>query len=331
MKNKITLILDASGSMSHVRSKVIETANKLVEKMKTESEAHKQRTEFTLVTFDDDVKFGRFKDVNIKKVEVLNKDDYVIGGMTALYDALGKSITDYKVSQDYDDEDCSFVIILITDGLENASKMYNHLKLSRLIKEVNGTDRFTVTVQTPSGSETSLTSLGIGRDNITSFTASNQGLQESVQKTSDGLTKFYGSRSAGLKSVKSFYTQTDATQVTKRDLSSLQKISNYQIVNVFNVSEIKPLVESFGIPYTQGCAYYQLTKPETISHKKEVLIQDSSGNVYSGQHARSLVGLIDGVDAKVTPGNHGQYTIYVQSTSVNRKLMPNTKVIVWKK
>lgn len=331
MKNKITLILDASSSMSHVRSKTIELANSLIEKMKTESEAHKQRTEFTLVTFDTNVRIGRFKDINIKRVNILNKDDYIPSGMTALYDAIGQTIDNYKSDQDYEDEDCSFVIIAITDGLENASRKYDEHKLRNLIKTVNKTERFTITVQTPSGSETQLLNLGIDKDNITSFTASSQGLKESEEKTSEGIQMFYKSRSLGTKSVKNFYTSTDATQVTKRDLSTLSKISNYKIVNVHNVCEIKPLVQSFGITYTTGCAYYELSKPETISHKKEVLIQDSNGNVYSGQHARSLIGLIDGVDAKVTPGNHGQYTIYVQSTSVNRKLMPNTKVIVWKK
>ena len=35
-------------------------------------------------------------------------------------------------------------------------------------------------------------------------------------------------------------------------------------------------------------------------------------------------------DVKVTPGDHGMFNIYVQSTSVNRKLVGGTKVLYYK-
>jgi hypothetical protein len=41
-----------------------------------------------------------------------------------------------------------------------------------------------------------------------------------------------------------------------------------------------------------------------------------------------MIGLPANADAKVEPGNHANYDIFVQSTSVNRKLPRGTKLIV---
>ena len=94
--------------------------------------------------------------------------------------------------------------------------------------------------------------------------------------------------------------------------------------------QIKPFVEAFlKTDYVQGSAYYELTKTEHIQASKSICIQSKKdGSVYSGSNARSLLGLPD-TEVKVSPVNT-DYTIYVQSMSVNRNLMPGTHLLVVK-
>jgi len=82
-------------------------------------------------------------------------------------------------------------------------------------------------------------------------------------------------------------------------------------------------------PYVIGTAYYQLMKTEKVQAGKGViLVEKGKPQVWAGQAARAMIGLPAGSDAKVEPGNHANYDIYVQSTSVNRKLPRGTKLIV---
>jgi hypothetical protein len=81
--------------------------------------------------------------------------------------------------------------------------------------------------------------------------------------------------------------------------------------------------------YVRGSAYYQLTKNEIVQPNKKVLIMEKGKRaIYGGVEAREMIGLPDGAKAKVTPGNHANYDIFVQSTSSNRKLVRGTKLIV---
>jgi hypothetical protein len=63
--------------------------------------------------------------------------------------------------------------------------------------------------------------------------------------------------------------------------------------------------------------------------KAIVLREPITGRIYSGHPARQLLGLpTDGTTrAKVTPGMMSKYQVFVQSTSVNRKLVGGTLLL----
>jgi hypothetical protein len=83
-----------------------------------------------------------------------------------------------------------------------------------------------------------------------------------------------------------------------------------------------------GRTYSPGTGYYELTKPEVVQSHKAIVIQDrSTGKVYGGDKVRDTLGLPKNVDAKVVPGNHANWKIFVQSTSGNRKLVRGTTVL----
>lgn len=102
--------------------------------------------------------------------------------------------------------------------------------------------------------------------------------------------------------------------------------SRFQILHVDNEVAIKDFVQSTGAKFKIGAGFYELTKMEEIQPNKEiVLVERSTGDMFSGSAARNLLRLPYGERGRRTKSDvpHG-YTAYVQSTSNNRKLMGNT-------
>jgi hypothetical protein len=109
-----------------------------------------------------------------------------------------------------------------------------------------------------------------------------------------------------------------------------QKLSSneFVFVPVNKTGPIKEVVESALGSYTIGHTYYQLTKSEEIQPQKELAIRDkNTGEVYSGHGVRHMLGLPDAY-VKVSPSSHRYFDIFVQSTSVNRKLLQGTEALV---
>ena len=138
-------------------------------------------------------------------------------------------------------------------------------------------------------------------------------------------------RTKGVRGTRSVFS-TGIDAVNKQTVSeSLEPMarSAYQIYEVHSKSEIRPFIQSKTGIYVRGNAYYQLTKTETIQANKSIVVVDKNTNkAYTGEHARDLIGLPRGQATRVRPDHNPQYEIYVQSTSVNRALMPNTRVLV---
>jgi len=116
------------------------------------------------------------------------------------------------------------------------------------------------------------------------------------------------------------------------DLSHILEVvpdSDYKIVNVYRKDRIDNFIENVtGSPYIKGCAFYQLTKKETIQPAKIVFIQDKKTNkVYQGDKARNLLG-IPKSKCQVYPEMNPDYQVYIQSTSLNRILIGGSKVLI---
>jgi hypothetical protein len=82
---------------------------------------------------------------------------------------------------------------------------------------------------------------------------------------------------------------------------------------------------------TRGTAFYQLMKPEkAVQEYKKICIRNKkSGAVYTGVEARELLHLPTSGTIRLVPGNHGEFDIFVQSTSTNRKLIAGTELLYW--
>ena len=128
----VVFILDRSGSMGGLESDTIGGFNSMLEKQrKIEGKAF-----ITTVLFDDQYELLHDR-VNIAKVNNITEKEYFVSGSTALLDAIGKTIAKEKAIQDTlgkNEKADKVLFVIITDGLENASKEYNSSTVKKLIE-----------------------------------------------------------------------------------------------------------------------------------------------------------------------------------------------------
>lgn len=102
----------------------------------------------------------------------------------------------------------------------------------------------------------------------------------------------------------------------------------FQILDVDRNVAIRDFVGENGLIFQTGKGFYEFTKPELIQEGKKVVLRDkATGDMYSGDKARELIGLRVGERAKVKPVYFDQYDVFVQSTSYNRKLVGGTRFL----
>ena len=127
----ITFILDESGSMSDIRHATREGFNAY----RQEQIAHGGETWWTLTTFNQDVQ-TRFSALPGRRVPPLGRE-YSPHGCTALYDAIGASIvkTRAHLSELGGERPADIIVVILTDGMENASQEWTRAQVFELITE----------------------------------------------------------------------------------------------------------------------------------------------------------------------------------------------------
>lgn len=128
---ELVFILDRSGSMSGLESDTIGGFNSLLEKQKKED----GEAIITTVIFDDRYEILHDR-INLHGVAHITDKEYFVRGSTALLDAVGKTINKLVRVQRHtvDDEKAGNVMfVIITDGMENASREYNYDKVNNMI------------------------------------------------------------------------------------------------------------------------------------------------------------------------------------------------------
>ena len=103
----------------------------------------------------------------------------------------------------------------------------------------------------------------------------------------------------------------------------------FQILEVESDAVIRDFVAENDLIFQPGKGFYEFTKRETIQDKKEIVIRNKvSGDMFSGAHARELLGIPYGMGkSKISPKHGDKYDVFVQSTSYNRKLVGGTRFL----
>ncbi|MBF4806681.1 MAG: hypothetical protein HXM47_08840, partial [Pseudoleptotrichia goodfellowii] len=120
---ELVFIMDRSGSMGGLESDTIGGYNSMLNKQKKEE---KGEVYVTTVLFDDQYELLHDR-ISISKVKPITDKDYYVRGSTALLDAIGKTVAKVKAEQNKLGKEKSkkVLFIIITDGMENASKEYS--------------------------------------------------------------------------------------------------------------------------------------------------------------------------------------------------------------
>lgn len=124
----------------------------------------------------------------------------------------------------------------------------------------------------------------------------------------------------------------DYDEILKSGLTLVEP-GRFQVMPITTDVSIKQFIEDNGITFKKGRAFYQMTKKETVGQYKEIVLQNkSTGELYTGPAVREMLKLqpqIEKGGAKETfiPDSYGEYRIFVQSNSHNRKLPLNTCIL----
>ncbi len=129
---ELIFILDRSGSMQGLEKDTAGGFNNMIRKQK----AIEGTVEVTTVLFNHDVETINEK-VDIGSIERLDEKMVDAYGATALYDAVGSTIK--KVIRrlrrtPLEDQPTKVMVIIITDGMENASKTFRHADVKEMIR-----------------------------------------------------------------------------------------------------------------------------------------------------------------------------------------------------
>ena len=327
----VALVLDASSSMSSLRDSVIGVVDQQITYLARRSKELSQDVRVSVYVFSDTVNCLVYDRDVLRLPSIASL--YSPRGNTALIDASIKSIEDLKKTPElYGDH--SHLILAITDGEQNAGKERDPEVLKKLINGLP--DNWTVGILVPNQRGAfEAKACGFPASNIQIWDVNNKDFSEAGQTIAKSIDSYLVARSTGVRSTKNLFSidqKALTTTAIKNTLAPLAAGKDYDVYPVRSDKDvIKPFVESWTQEgYRLGSAYYQLSKPEKIQASKNILIQDKlSGRVYSGADARQMLGLPD-YEVKVNSIDHPKWNIYVQSSSVNRKLVRDTKVIVIK-
>ncbi|WP_406203877.1 vWA domain-containing protein [Streptomyces decoyicus] len=336
--NHVALVLDASSSMSHLSRKVVEVADQQISYLARRSKELDQETRVTVYVFADKVECVIY-DKDVLRMPSL-KQLYRVGGMTALLAATLKSQKELaQTAQLYGDH--SFLTFVLTDGQENASHCCpdaaarDPRELVQAVGKMTETqaDNWTLAVLVPDqmGKREAM-QCGFPKDNIAIWDAtSTQGLEEAGQVIQQATEKFMVGRTQGIRGSRAvFSTGAEAVNKDTIEAAGLTPVnsSGYQLIPVAREATIRDWVVECGHTFRTGCAFYQLSKSEKVQARKQIaVLEKKTDRVYAGPEARALLGLPD-EETRVKPDHNDDFTIFVQSTSVNRKLVPHTRLLL---
>ena len=332
-KNYIGFINDHSGSMSSLRNAAMTDYNANIAAVKDAATREMLDTVVSVVGIGFPYGHDVTRQVVISNPHVLKPiTHWAVNGGTPLYDGIGNMIELFDSLPDAKDPNVSFLVMVTTDGEEAHSRVYDMPKLAALIKARMALGNWTFVFRVPKNARMDrITGLGIPLDNIQPWDTTAAGMAASTKVTTQAMDSYFSLRSSGAKSTGSFYANAAAVNVAAlEDIS--KKVSLYVVPSDHNGVEIRDFILTKRTEYLKGAAFYQLTKTESrVSHTKMILVRDrATGKVFGGKDARSMIGLPNDRNARLHPGDHKGFDLFIQSESVNRKLVADTGVIYWK-
>lgn len=336
MKQYIGIVRDHSVSMGSISNQAKLDYNSQIETMQHEARVRDIDTLVSVVEFGSSTSAIKKEVVNASVGRLKPLSFYPTnGGSTPLFDAVNQLIDVLEVVPDAKGLDVAFLVMVITDGENNVNVSLGG-SLGQRIKKLQATDHWTFTFRVPFGRGRDLSLLlGIPMGNIFEWEQTERGFERATHANVGATRAYYGGRAMGQTMSSSFYADVahvSLAQVKRAADDITREVRTFPVIG--GGQEIRTFVEQeIREPMRVGGAFYQLTKPEPkVQASKQIILRHKiTGKVYGGRATRDLLGLPQFGDVKLSPGDQGHYDVFVQSTSVNRKLIAGTEVVYWPK
>jgi len=194
-KTHIICILDRSGSMASIINDSIGGFNTFLRQQKELSD----QATITVALFDDQYELV-YDNIDIKKAEELTSKIWSPRGMTALFDAIGKTINTEKANfvKLGDEKPAKVLVCIITDGQNNASKEFTSESIKKMVKQCENDNWNFIFLGANIDSFSVGESFGMSAGNTINYTANTDGVKKMSQRLYDSSASYRGmdSRSA---------------------------------------------------------------------------------------------------------------------------------------
>lgn len=340
MKTYLTLISDNSGSMRRLAHVAKQDFNEQLETIQAAAKSTNQDIIASYLTIGD----GHYAQVgrrvvnsNIHTLKPLVEYPADAGG-TPMIQAANTAIDLMEAVPDFNDPEVSFLVMLTTDGQETENRSAGRALAARM-KKLIASDRWTFVFRVPAkDGPRELATLGllIPGINVYEWELTTQGVVKSTEANKEGFTEYFTQRATGgMRSTSKFYA--NLSDVSFEDLQK-ELVDISADVTFFDVKPsddqklIRPFVEEkLGEAMARGAGFYQLCKTEPkVQANKRIAIRDkTTGTVFAGDAARQMLALPTIGTVRLAPDELNDYDVFIQSTSVNRKLDKGTQLMYW--
>ncbi|MDP2344914.1 MAG: vWA domain-containing protein [Deltaproteobacteria bacterium] len=189
--NHVAFVVDRSGSMAPIRDDVRSIFNDQVAALKELSQQSNQTTFVSFFTFHSEVDEARLLAVPAGNARRLR--GWACKGTTALHDAVGQAIHELRAVDGARSRNTSFLVIVLTDGHENASTTYKE-KLAGMLATAQNTGRWTFAFLVPPAGIPAARRLGVPGGNTLGWLPTVKGLGLMQRALAAGLKRFYKTR-----------------------------------------------------------------------------------------------------------------------------------------
>ena len=190
-RTKIWFLLDRSGSMQSLTGDVIGGFNRFLDDQTNQP----GEAQMTVVLFDGNNPFEVVVDAKtIAEIAQLTQDTYWARGVTPLYDAIGdlleradQRIADRaKSGKPTEDQ----MVLIFTDGYENASRRYDRARVFDLIKKRQDDDWTFVFMGSNQDSYGEAGKVGFVGGNVQNYDSTSAGVTQAFAEFSRGASSF---------------------------------------------------------------------------------------------------------------------------------------------
>ena len=195
MKQLISFVLDETGSMLDCYDQTISGFNEYIDTLKKSND----ELLMTLTKFNSDKVEVVYNAKPIKDVEKLTKENYKPDHLTPLYDSIGKTISAVEKEAKKDDK---VLIVIMTDGEENASKEHNSKTIFDMIKKKQEENWTFVFLGANQDAWITGQKMGLHKGNVMSYTSAET---HSTMTRAGGMSASF--MASSMKSTKDFWKQ----------------------------------------------------------------------------------------------------------------------------